>query len=132
VIDTLSALPFIDGNRITVAYVYCNYNDNVQQTAVNMVGTLLKQVIDIHFDHLPTGVVDSVKQRRRKDKGGLSLEESCHFLESTLQSFSKFYICVDALNECLDEHRKDFLHSIASLLQRLDIWLVYSPLEGLT
>jgi hypothetical protein len=84
----------------------------------HMVGTLLKQVIDAHSDHLPDGVVDSLKQKRRKNNGGLSLEESCQFLESTFQSFSRFYICIDALDECLDEHRKAFLHSIASLLQR--------------
>lgn len=35
-----------------------------------------------------------------------------------MKSFNKFYICVDALDECLVEHRKAFLHSIASLLQR--------------
>ncbi|KAI5798436.1 hypothetical protein FPQ18DRAFT_122168 [Pyronema domesticum] len=120
VIDILSVLPFIDGNRIAVAYVYCDYRDNVQQTAVNMVGALLKQVIDAHSDHLPAGTVDFLKQRRRKDKGRLSLEESYHFLESTLQSFSRFYISVDALDECLDEQRKDFLHSIVSLLKRFE------------
>jgi hypothetical protein len=116
VIDTLSALSFTDGNQIAVAYVYCDYRDNVQQTAVNMVSTLLKQVIDAHSDHLPAGVIDSLKKQR--SKGRPTLEESCHLLESALQSFSKFYICVDALDECLEEDRKALLHSISRLLQR--------------
>ncbi|KAI5814506.1 hypothetical protein BZA77DRAFT_345612 [Pyronema omphalodes] len=116
VIDTLSALPATDGNRIAVTYFYCDYNDNKKQTAVNMVTALLGQVINTHSHHLPAGIIDSLKEK--KSKGRPTLEESYEFLESALQPFKKFFICVDALDECLDEHRNDFLHLIARLLQK--------------
>ncbi|KAI5814530.1 hypothetical protein BZA77DRAFT_345631 [Pyronema omphalodes] len=116
VIDTLYALPSTDENRISVAYFYCDYNENETQTAVNMVTALLQQVINAHSHHLPAHVIDSLKEQR--SKGRPNLEESYQLLESALQCFRKFYICIDALDECLDEHRKDFLHLIARLLQK--------------
>ncbi|KAI5800666.1 hypothetical protein FPQ18DRAFT_301284 [Pyronema domesticum] len=36
----------------------------------------------------------------------------------SLQSFKTFYLCVDALDECSDWHRRDFIKSIATLLGR--------------
>ncbi|KAI5814511.1 hypothetical protein BZA77DRAFT_283487, partial [Pyronema omphalodes] len=116
VIDTLYALPSTDENRIAVAYFYCDYSHNEKQTAVNMITALLGQVINAHSDHLPVAVIATLKEQR--SKGRPTLEESYQFLESALQCFSRFYICIDALDECLDEHRKDFLHLITRLLQR--------------
>ncbi|KAI5814540.1 hypothetical protein BZA77DRAFT_222936, partial [Pyronema omphalodes] len=116
VIDTLSDLLSTDGNQIAVAYFYCDYGNSEKQTAVNVIGALLKQVIDAHCDHLPVGVIESLKEQ--KSKGRPTLRESCDLLEAVLKSFSKFYICVDALDECLEDHRKDFLHAISRLLQR--------------
>ncbi|KAI5814522.1 hypothetical protein BZA77DRAFT_250054, partial [Pyronema omphalodes] len=118
VIDTLYVISSRDENDIAVAYIYCDYSDKDTQTAVNMVTALLQQVVNAHSHHLPAHVIDSLKEQR--SKGRPNLEESYQLLESALQCFRKFYICIDALDECSDDHRKDFLHLIARLLQRLD------------
>lgn len=42
--------------------------------------------------------------------------EALEYLETALKHFEKFYICVDALDECNLEHRSEFLELISGLL----------------
>ncbi|KAI5785377.1 hypothetical protein FPQ18DRAFT_416373 [Pyronema domesticum] len=45
----------------------------------------------------------------------IDLGEACRLLGETVKHLRKFYVCIDALDECNDEHRAEFIQSLAKL-----------------
>lgn len=81
-----------------LAYVYFNYKEGELQTAENMTGSLLKQLVMCHGDIHPELLADF---RRHTNKSGQpSLSELCRLLVSEIRRFAKVFIFVDALDEC--------------------------------
>jgi hypothetical protein len=60
-------------------------------------------------------IIEVLQEKHEKGKL-LELEETIQLLSGTLQLFSKIYLGIDALDECMDEHRKQLLCSFADLL----------------
>ncbi|KAI5813237.1 hypothetical protein BZA77DRAFT_251974, partial [Pyronema omphalodes] len=116
VIDSISTELSINNDNACLAYVYCDYQDEAQQTAVNMIGALLKQILAARPQNIPTEIVSSLKKRKHTKTHFLDLDEACQFLLSVLKNFETFYICVDALDECNSEQRSNFLPFIKMIL----------------
>lgn len=99
-----------------MAYLYCDYRDEENQSPLNIIGALLKQVIaklneSISF---PTEIVSSLRERLKK-RSQLSLEEVCNVFLQIVQESRKFYICIDALDECKEKHHGVLLQSLAKI-----------------
>ncbi|CCX34027.1 Similar to Ankyrin repeat domain-containing protein 50; acc. no. Q9ULJ7 [Pyronema omphalodes CBS 100304] len=111
VIDHLSS-SFANKN-VFIAVVYCDYRDQKQQTAVNMMGGLLKQAITASNQ----GSRDVVQNLLQKKKGRVKIElnDVVHALSRLLHDFDKTYICIDALDECNEEPRLDLIRCLAEL-----------------
>jgi hypothetical protein len=110
-----------------VLWIYCDYRDEHQQTAVNVIGALLKQVI-IADPNAYDPIIQSL-ERMQKNKRQLDLETAYGLLGKALQRFDKVYICIDALDE-FQEHRSPFLRSLNILLEwrdSLKIFLTSRP-----
>ncbi|KAI5784956.1 hypothetical protein FPQ18DRAFT_92956 [Pyronema domesticum] len=103
---------------VCVAYLYCDYRDQLDQTPVNMIGALLKQAISTLNESysLPEELVEALRKRQKK-RGGeqLNLKESHDFLVKAVKQFEKFYICLDALDECNTKHCANLLESLANV-----------------
>lgn len=98
--------------------MYCDYRDEKNQTAVHLIGALLKQVLAKHSRHLPQEFIDSLKkQKNDTNAGSLSFTRETQLLRDVLQRFERFYVCIDALDECKEEHRKDLVAAIKPLLE---------------
>ncbi|CCX16348.1 Similar to ankyrin [Exophiala dermatitidis NIH/UT8656]; acc. no. EHY59712 [Pyronema omphalodes CBS 100304] len=118
VIDYLSAKYSSHRSRFCLVYVYCDYRDEKNQTAVHLIGALLKQVLAKHSRHLPQEFIDSLKkQKNDTNAGSLSFTRETQLLRDVLQRFERFYVCIDALDECKEEHRKDLVAAIKPLLE---------------
>jgi ADP-heptose:LPS heptosyltransferase len=53
----------------------------------------------------------------KEDAGkALKLEEVCELFLKALGRFYKVYICIDALDECMDNHRKQLLAMLENVL----------------
>ncbi|KAI5815984.1 hypothetical protein BZA77DRAFT_264639 [Pyronema omphalodes] len=98
VIDHLAEVAKIQKNTCLL-WIYCDYNDESQQTPENMVGALLKQVLntDIGTDAF-NGIIKEL-QALKKSSGTLKFDSACKFLAEALQNFDTSYICIDALDE---------------------------------
>ncbi|KAI5790377.1 hypothetical protein FPQ18DRAFT_410387 [Pyronema domesticum] len=48
--------------------------------------------------------------------GQPNLEEVCNLLRKALHGFDKAFICIDALDECVDEYRQSFLTTLEDIL----------------
>jgi hypothetical protein len=98
-----------------------------------MIGALLKQAISTLNESysLPEELLNALRKRQKKRRGEqLNLKESCDFLMKAVRQFEKFYICLDALDECNTKHCAKFLESLANVAkessQECEIRLVFT------
>lgn len=118
VIDDLFTKSSIEAGTC-VTYLYCVYQDEAKQTPENMMGTLLKQAISILHESnaLPDKTIRFL-QEKKAIPGDLSLYDICDLLLQVTSKFRKFYVCIDALDECKAEHRGELLQSLAGVLEK--------------
>jgi hypothetical protein len=119
-IDNL--LKLVPNNSRGVAYVYCNYKNQVEQDAFSMLAAILKQLVQTQ----PL-IVESVEQLHRKhaNRGTKpSLDEVFNALQDVLAHYPTVYIVIDALDECQDIARRQFLAQIRKLQTGRDVRLM--------
>lgn len=92
-----------------IAYLYCNFRRRDEQKIYDLLANILKQLAQ-GLDPLP----DALKSLYGKNVSQLTLDEVSYALESVATSYTKVFIIVDALDECLPtgSHRSDFLSRI--------------------
>jgi hypothetical protein len=103
---------------VCVAYLYCDYRDRLDQTPSNLIGALLKQALSMLHESssIPGELISNLRKRQKKNLGEqLSLEECCQFLLEAVKMFTKFYVCIDALDECDTKHCELLLESLAKI-----------------
>jgi uncharacterized membrane-anchored protein YjiN (DUF445 family) len=98
-----------------VAYVFCNYKAREEQDATGMLMAILKQLVQARPS---IAIVEPVEQLHRKhaDKGTRpSLDEVFGTLQDVLANFSTVHIVIDALDECREDARHQFLAKLQDL-----------------
>ncbi|KAI5816325.1 hypothetical protein BZA77DRAFT_344387 [Pyronema omphalodes] len=102
--------------RACVACLYFDYQYDMNQTPANIVGVLLKQVVlQLNKSRLlHADTISKLKDHLNTQKG-IDLEEGCKLLGETIQQLQRFYICIDALDECNERARGDFVQALAEI-----------------
>jgi len=97
--------------------LYCDYQAQKDQSAVNMIGSLLKQVALGEV-----GSVGEIKNAFKKSSQGggkgLRLPEMLELFVETIGSLERVYICVDAMDELVPQHRSELLRALPLILQK--------------
>lgn len=103
----------LQNKDIGVAYIYCNYKTQADQTATNLAAAILKQLIQQRpaIAEPVANLYDSHADRRTRP----SLEEILHALQKVVSDYSKVYVVIDALDECLKDHRNRLLAMLHDL-----------------
>jgi len=115
VIDRL--LDHFGGEGVTVACVYCDFQDQERQTAANMIGALTKQVVNA-LEMVPTEIEEAFKRAEREVGGrGLKVSETVKLLRGALASVKRTFICIDALDEFPEKHLSQLLTSLHTISQ---------------
>jgi hypothetical protein len=112
--DRFSGVP-----GIGIAAVYCNYKEQLEQTAINLLSGLWLQLAQGN-DQLG----DDVKNLYRKhvDRNTLpTLAEVEMVLSREVGRYQKVFIVVDALDECLWSSRMDLLRNLQVLQPRVNL-----------
>jgi Cdc6-like AAA superfamily ATPase len=97
IIEHLST-KFHNDSNTGIAYLYCNYRQQQKQKPIDLLASLLKQLVQ----EKPS-MHESVKNlyERHKDKRTCpSLEEILKALHSVVVDYSRAFIIIDALDEC--------------------------------
>ena len=84
---------FID-DHVSISYIYCDYKDHKNQTATNLLGSLVKQIVSQHKE-----MPENVRNLYAKCKGSSSLRDYASLLSSLSNDFRRSFILVDALDE---------------------------------
>ena len=99
-----------------VMYFYFDFAARNEQSPVNMLGSLLRQLVS-GLEKIPESLVQGF-QKQKKSIGGRGLQVS-EILKMfrTIAATKRMFICVDALDECVPEHRMVVLESLRQILE---------------
>lgn len=106
---------FQGDNKVGIAYVYCNYKRQTEQTIHHLMASLLKQLIQQQPD-LPEQV-SSLYSRFMERRTRPSIDEISSAIGSIVHGLARAFIVMDALDECTDSSktRSMLLKEIAKL-----------------
>ena len=115
VIDTLCDE---DGEQnATVACFYFDFAAQNDQSPASIMGALLKQVVG-GLEEITVEVLRAYRKQKKALGGrGPRLSDSVKMLQ-TIISKERTFICIDALDECVPEHRAKLLDSLGQILQK--------------
>ena len=113
-----------EGEDIVIVYLYCNYRRKLEQTSLNLLGSLVQQLAQ-----QSSGVSEELQMLYKKHidkKSRPNLDEILEVLQSEVGRFSKVFIVLDALDECINSHdTKDVLgSSLRDLTSKADVNLL--------
>ena len=106
----------VHNRDIAVAGMYCDYLAQKEQSAANMLGSILKQLLQ------RDGIPEPLRQVCRREKMGcggraLQLPDLIGILGTTIASLPEVFICIDGLDECLPKNRRELLESLREVVR---------------
>ena len=114
VIDTLRKRT--RGQNIAVAFLYCDYQAHKDQSAVNLIGGLVRQTA-LRAPRIPSEIQSAFDESKQEGGDGLQLPDMVKLFVKVSGSIRIVYICVDAVDEVLPQHRSEFLRALQQILQ---------------
>lgn len=90
-----------------VLFLYCDYRDQVNQSFVNVVGSLAKQ-LGLQAPSIPTAIWELYK-RMVNAQHPINLDVLHTMINIFVKLFDCVYICVDGLDECHPDTRRQLL-----------------------
>ena len=100
----------------TVACFYFDFAARSEQSPVNMLGSLLRQLVSGPGE-IPEAIVRDFRKEKRSIGGrGIQVPGILRMFQK-IAATRRTFICVDALDECVPEHRMVVLESLGQMLQ---------------
>ena len=102
-----------------VAFIYCNYKEQKEQSLNNLLLSLLRQLIDKR-SVVPEEMYHLYKRHKEKETRP-TLSESLKLLQLVVSQFSTVFIIIDALDECSegDRTRSSLINNLYQLLPKI-------------
>ncbi|KAM6484132.1 hypothetical protein HDV62DRAFT_379491 [Trichoderma sp. SZMC 28011] len=103
---------------IRIAYIYCNYRRQEEQSIEKLLGSLLKQLSQ--GENCISNCLRGFYEKHMNKRTQLSLFEIQTALQSAAENYSTVFIIIDALDECQnsDGSRQKFLTELFSLQEK--------------
>ena len=114
VIDTLRKQT--RGQNIAVIFLYCDYQAHKDQSAVNMIGSLVRQAA-LRAPKIPSEIKSAFDESKQEGGDGLGLPDMVKLFVKVAGHTEAVYLCVDAVDEVLSEHRLELLRALQQILQ---------------
>ncbi|CZR69571.1 uncharacterized protein PAC_19471 [Phialocephala subalpina] len=112
VIEYLSSLP-TNGATTRTAYFYFDFNDKSKQSTFNCLRSLAHQLIE-QSDTVHEDILD-VFDKYKGSSSSLSQELVIDILALLLSCPKKTFLIIDALDECMEDERKEFLTALSTI-----------------
>ena len=101
--------------NIAVACFYVDFAAREEQYPIDILGSLLRQIVG-GLKRIPDDVRRPFQDHKRVIHGrGLRVPELVKMLQA-VTSLQPTFICIDALDECVEEHRPEVLDSLRQIL----------------
>ena len=112
VIDTLCEQARQNG--AVSLFFYCNDRAKKDQSAVNIIGCLLRQLI-VGAAEIPNGIRSAFNESGEGCRKALRLSEMVKLFIKTIIPIERAYICIDAVEKLLPEERAKFLDALGQI-----------------
>ena len=120
-------------DRVGVAYIYCDYLKHGEQTPINLVGSLLKQLAE--QQNPISGSLKNYYDEHRRRNTDPSPERAFEVFKADCDIWSRIYIIIDALDECSekDATRQIVVKGLLSLQssKRINILITSRPIPSI-
>ena len=104
------------GQSTAVACFYFDFAARKEQSAMSMLGSLLKQVVG-GMKNIPEEISQAFEEQKKVIGGRrLQLPDIVKMLQAITSSLRTF-VCIDALDECAVAHRVKLLNSLQQILE---------------
>jgi len=114
VIDTLCERA--GGQNVAVACFYFDFTTQHEQSSTSVLGALLKQLA-VGLGELPEEMVQVYEEQKNFIGGRRPQHTDTVKMLQTAISKKRTFICIDALDECVPDHRIKLLNSLNKILQ---------------
>ena len=98
-----------------VLFLYCDYQAQGDQSAVNMIGSLLSQIAS-GTTQLPSEI-QRLFELKNKGRQALRLPDMLGLLAEVASSIEQIYICFDAIDELLPGNRSELLRALREIIR---------------
>ena len=102
--------------NIAVLGLYCDYQVQGEQSAVDMIGGLLRQVVWGEAG-IRAEIRSAFNESKRRGGQRLHMRDLLRLFIKVVSSIDRVYICVDAVDELLPKNRADFLRELWRIIQ---------------
>jgi len=107
----------VGGGNSVVSCFYVDFAAREEQSPTNILGSLLKQIVG-GLERIPDEISRTFQDHKKMIGGrGLRVPEIVKLLQ-TATSLQPTFICVDALDECVERHRPEVLDSLQQVIER--------------
>ena len=104
------------GKKTTVVELYCDFLSQQEQSTINMLGAILKQLVSRR--DIPEHIWGAFRKTKEEfGGGGLRLPDMAEILKKTIASLQRIFVCMDALDELAPKHRRDLLESLREIVR---------------
>jgi len=101
--------------NIAVSCFYVDFAAREEQSPTNILGSLLRQIVD-GLERIPDEINRMFEDHKKVIGGrGLRAPEIVKLLQNVTSSRPTF-ICVDAMDECVEKHRPEVLDSLQQII----------------
>jgi len=116
VVDNLCDMAGEQNTDIAVSCFYVDFAARKEQSSIKILGSLLKQLVD-GLDKIPDEISRMFQEHKKVIGGrGLRVVDIVKMLQ-TVASLRPTFICIDALDECVEKHRPEILDSLRQILE---------------
>ena len=100
---------------LAVAWLYCDYNVQQEQTVINIVGAIVKQLVG--RGGIPQDIRNAFLAAKKVGGRRPLLADLMRMLSIAIASLPKVFICIDALDECLPGDLPQLLESLRDIVR---------------
>jgi len=105
------------GQSVAVACFYFDFAARREQSSTSMLGAILKQILGA-LEEIPKEISQAYEDQKKVIGGrGPQLSDITKMLQTT-SSERLTFLCIDAMDECVPEHRVKILNSLNQILQK--------------
>lgn len=101
---------------IAVVGIYCDFWGRVDQSILNILGAILKQLVGER--EIPEHVLQAFQEAEGESGSrGLRVPDLMGMLKAAIALIPRVFICIDALDEVLPEHLPELLTSLQEIVR---------------
>ena len=101
---------------MAVIFLYCDYQAQKDQSAVNMIGSLVRQTA-LRSPLILSEIKSAFDESKREGGDSLQLPDMVKLFVMIACHTEVVYIAVDAVDEVVPQHRFEFLRALRDILQ---------------